>query len=56
MRAYGASEIADETRRLVKSGTLRGVSIGFMPKPGRMRVIDRRDTGWWFEEIELLEV
>jgi hypothetical protein len=39
----GISDIADETRRLVKTGVLRGVSIGFIPKPGKAKLIDPRD-------------
>jgi phage head maturation protease len=51
----GTSEIADETRRLVKSGVLRGVSIGSMPKPGKAKLIGPKDynSGLLFEAVEL---
>ena len=53
---WGTSEVADETRRLVKAGVLRGVSIGFLPIS--CELIDRNDysSGYLFKEIELLEI
>jgi HK97 family phage prohead protease len=53
---WGTSEVADETRRLVKAGVLRGVSIGFLPI--NYELIDRNDysSGYLFKEIELLEI
>jgi HK97 family phage prohead protease len=53
---WGASEVADETRRLVKAGVLRGVSIGFMPI--EFELIDQNDyySGYLFKEIELMEI
>lgn len=53
---WGVSEVADETRRLVKAGVLRGVSIGFLPVS--YELIDRSDysSGYLFREIELLEI
>jgi HK97 family phage prohead protease len=53
---WGTSEVADETRRLVKAGVLRGVSIGFLPI--EYELIDRNDysSGYLFKEIELLEI
>jgi HK97 family phage prohead protease len=53
---WGTSEVADETRRLVKAGVLRGVSIGFLPIT--YELIDRSDysSGYLFKEIELLEI
>jgi HK97 family phage prohead protease len=53
---WGTSEVADETRRLVKAGVLRGVSIGFLPID--YELIDRNDysSGYLFREIELLEI
>jgi HK97 family phage prohead protease len=53
---WGTSEVADETRRLVKAGVLRGVSIGFLPIT--YELIDRNDysSGYLFKEIEMLEV
>ena len=52
----GTSTIADETRRLVKSGTVSGVSIGFMPL--RYEWIDARDpsSGIRYQSIEIYEV
>jgi hypothetical protein len=53
---WGTSGVADETRRLVKAGVLRGVSIGFLPVTAEL--IDRSDysSGYLFKEIELLEI
>jgi HK97 family phage prohead protease len=53
---WGTSEVADETRRLVEAGVLRGVSIGFLPVT--YELIDRSDysSGYLFKEIELLEI
>jgi HK97 family phage prohead protease len=53
---WGTSEVADETRRLVKAGVLRGVSIGFMPI--EFELIDQNDyySGYLFKEIELMEI
>jgi HK97 family phage prohead protease len=52
----GTSTIADETRRLVKSGTLCGVSIGFTARSWEW--LDARDpsSGIRYREIEIIEV
>jgi len=53
---WGTSAIADETRRLVKAGGIRGVSIGFIPRV--WDPVDKRDpwAGTLYREIEILEV